>query len=111
MCYADESDGDELVGDDSDDESFYGDYEAKDLLGATTSDDVNNRWALNMGRTRKGTAQRYFWQYNVQAKGPKGARLSANSDSDSDPHVLPEAYDPVFAEDCQACRRRVIAFE
>lgn len=57
---------------DDDDESFYGDYEAGDLIGATTSDDQQNKWSLNMGRSRKNSAQRYFWQYNVQAKGPKG---------------------------------------
>lgn len=87
---------------DSDDESFYGDYEAKDLLGATTSDDQENRWALNMGRTRKGGPQRYFWQYNVQAKGPKGSKSSLNDSVDTlDPHILGEVSDPVFAPDCQ----------
>ena len=59
---------------DDDDESFYGDYEAGDLIGATTSDDQLNKWSLNMGRSRKNSAQRYFWQYNVQAKGPKGKK-------------------------------------
>jgi len=54
-----------------------------------------------MGRSRKGGAQRYFWQYNVQSKGPKGARLSAESTSDVlDPHIIQEAADPVFSEDC-----------
>lgn len=57
---------------DDDDESFYGDYLIGDLIGATTSDDQLNKWSLNMGRSRKNSAQRYFWQYNVQAKGPKG---------------------------------------
>ncbi|RWS29446.1 hypothetical protein B4U80_04753 [Leptotrombidium deliense] len=86
--------------DDSDDESFYGDYDAKDLLGASTSDDANNKWALNMGRSRKGGQQRYFWQYNVQSKGPKGTRISSVEDSNGDPHVLMEASDPVFSPDC-----------
>jgi len=98
---SDDGDGDGDMAD-SDDESFYGDYEAKDLLGATTSDDANNKWALNMGRTRKGGQQRYFWQYNVQSKGPKGTRIPATGDDRAaDPHVLAEASDPVFAPDCQ----------
>ena len=63
---------DEESSDDEDDESFYADYDASDLIGATTSDDQQNKWSLNMGRSRKNSAQRYFWQYNVQSKGPKG---------------------------------------
>ena len=84
----------------SDDESFYGDYDASDLLGASTSDDANNKWSLNMGRSRKGGERRYFWQYNVQSKGPKGTRL-ASVDDNGDPHVLKEISDPVFSPDCQ----------
>lgn len=97
-----DSDEDEEV-EDSDDESFYGDYDAKDLLGASTSDDQNNRWALNMGRSRKGGQQRFFWQYNVQSKGPKGSRIPsvASVSASSDPHVLPEAKDPVFSPECR----------
>lgn len=89
--------------DDDDDESFYGNYEPSDLLNATTSDDVNNKWSLNMGRSRKGSEKRFFWQYNVQSKGPKGPRLgSSNSfDDDGDPHVFNEIADPVFSPDCQ----------
>ncbi|KAH9391392.1 hypothetical protein TYRP_006997, partial [Tyrophagus putrescentiae] len=112
-------DASDLIGDDEeddDDESFYGDYEMSDLIGASTSDDQNNKWSLNMGRSRKGTEKRYFWQYNVQSKGPKGPRYAtgANSasasaggergvsgDEEEDPHVFNEIADPVFAPDCQ----------
>ena len=98
-----ESDEEEEV-EDSDDESFYGDYDAKDLLGATTSDDSSNRWALNMGRARKGGQQRFFWQYNVQSKGPKGTRAVSSAcleTEPTDPHVLAEAKDPVFSPECR----------
>ena len=84
----------------SDDESFYGDYDASDLLGASTSDDANNKWSLNMGRSRKGGERRYFWQYNVQSKGPKGTRI-ASVDKNDDPHIFSEISDPVFSPDCQ----------
>lgn len=84
----------------SDDESFYGDYDASDLLGATTSDDANNKWSLNMGRSRKSGQKRFFWQYNVQSKGPKGTRIASVEDT-GDPHVLNEVSDPVFSPDCQ----------
>lgn len=43
--------------------------------------------------------ERYFWQYNVQAKGPKGQRLVIKSELE-DPHVLNEATDPVFSPNC-----------
>ncbi|XP_053211364.1 CREB3 regulatory factor-like [Panonychus citri] len=95
----DNSDNDQ-ENDDSDDESFYKDYNAKDLLGATTSDDVENKWALDMGRSRKTGQQRYFWQYNVQSKGPKGTRIIPVQEKSNDPHVLAEAKDPVFASEC-----------
>ena len=42
-----------------------------------------------------GSDKRYFWQYNIQAKGPKEKRLCKNIGS-SDPHVLKDFEDPVF---------------
>lgn len=85
---------------DSDDESFYGDYTNSDLIGASISDDAECKWTLNMGRARRNGQKRYFWQYNVQSKGPKGTRICA-SDDPEDPFVLSEASDPVFSNDCQ----------
>lgn len=93
-------DSDEEDDVDSDDESFYGDYTNSDLIGASISDDAENKWTLNMGRTRRNGQKRYFWQYNVQSKGPKGTRFSS-ADDPGDPFVLPEASDPVFSTDCQ----------
>lgn len=43
--------------------------------------------------------KRYFWQYNVQAKGPKGQRLVIKTQLE-DPHVLNEITDPVFSPTC-----------
>lgn len=43
--------------------------------------------------------ERFFWQYNVQAKGPKGQRLVMKCKME-DPHVLHEVTDPVFSPDC-----------
>lgn len=87
---------------DDDDESFLADYDNSDLIGASISDDIQNKWSLNMGRSRKGSDKRYFWQYNVQSKGPKGPRMGSGSfDEDDDPHVFNEISDPVFAPDCQ----------
>jgi hypothetical protein len=40
--------------------------------------------------------ERYFWQYNVQAKGPKGQRLVLKNPEPVDPHVLDQVVDPVF---------------
>lgn len=44
-------------------------------------------------------AKRYFWQYNVQAKGPKGQRLVIKTQVE-DPHVLNAVTDPVFSPNC-----------
>jgi len=41
--------------------------------------------------------ERYFWQYNVQAKGPKGQKLSLDT-TIHDPHKLNEIIDPVFSD-------------
>ncbi|XP_075975103.1 repressed by TOR isoform X1 [Anticarsia gemmatalis] len=43
--------------------------------------------------------ERYFWQYNVQAKGPKGQRLILKNKSE-DPHILNLVTDPVFSPSC-----------
>lgn len=40
-------------------------------------------------------SKQYFWQYNVQAKGPKGTRLKLQI-NDSDPHHPSSFEDPVF---------------
>lgn len=40
-------------------------------------------------------SKQYFWQYNVQAKGPKGTRLKLQI-NDSDPHHPSNFEDPVF---------------
>lgn len=99
-CGVDSGDDDDVDDVDSDDESFYGDYTNNDLIGATISDNMENKWTLNMGRTRRNGQKRYYWQYNVQSKGPKGTRIASTDDSE-DPFVLPEASDPVFSNDCQ----------
>lgn len=49
------------------------------------------------GNKKKG---KYFWQYNVQAKGPKGPRMKVTN-VPADPHVLADVTDPVFSPDCQ----------
>lgn len=86
--------------DTSDDESFYKDYEAKDLIGANLSGNTENRWSLDVKKLGKRNGQsRYFWQYNVQSKGPKQSRIVCVPDSYNDPYVLTEAKDPVFSSD------------
>ncbi|KAK7010727.1 protein CREBRF isoform X1 [Biomphalaria glabrata] len=42
--------------------------------------------------------KQFFWQYNVQSKGPKGTRLKLAVESPADPHVLNDFEDPVFDE-------------
>ncbi|ODN00590.1 Protein CREBRF [Orchesella cincta] len=53
----------------------------------------------NAGSTGGTRRERFFWQYNVQAKGPKGQRLVL-APTQEDPHVLQKPTDPVFSPLC-----------
>lgn len=57
--------------------------------------------------TKASKKERYFWQYNVQAKGPKGQRLVIKTYAE-DPHVLNEVTDPVFSPSCSVRGIKVI---
>lgn len=86
----DDSDHYEDFSSDSDDEDNKDDF--RNLM----SSDSNNNQKSGMGSSKKS---RYFWQYNVQAKGPKGQRLVIKTQAE-DPHYLNEATDPVFSPNC-----------
>lgn len=58
-------------------------------------------------RSSGSKKERYFWQYNVQAKGPKGQRLVIKTHAE-DPHVLNEVIDPVFSPNCSVRGIKVI---
>lgn len=45
--------------------------------------------------SRSSKKERFFWQYNVQAKGPKGQRLVLKTKQE-DPHVLNEVGKPLL---------------
>ncbi|XP_055853508.1 protein CREBRF homolog isoform X4 [Episyrphus balteatus] len=78
----------------SDDDSDH--YEDLSSDGSDNEDDRTS--TPNQLSSSKGK-ERYFWQYNVQAKGPKGKRLVFQSKLE-DPHVLNEVTDPVFSPNC-----------
>lgn len=51
--------------------------------------------SLSPSESLIGTKEKqYFWQYNVQSKGPKGTRVKF--ELEEDPHVLNDFEDPVF---------------
>lgn len=82
---------DEGFSDDSED--HYEDYSSGD-------DDSDIEDGARGGPSSSSSkAKRYFWQYNVQAKGPKGQRLVIKTQTE-DPHVLNEVTDPVFSPNC-----------
>ena len=61
------------------------------------------RLSTSAGSSGGGTGskkERHFWQYNVQAKGPKGQKIVIDTRMD-DPHQLNEIVDPVFSGDVQ----------
>ena len=60
--------------------------------------------STSAGSSRGGAGgkktERNFWQYNVQAKGPKGQKIVIETKIE-DPHVLNDIVDPVFSGDVQ----------
>lgn len=78
-------------------------YEDLSSDGGSDTEDVGNSGAGGTGHKRsslnKQQKERFFWQYNVQAKGPKGQRLVIKSNVE-DPHKLDEVTDPVFSPNC-----------
>ncbi|XP_012134909.1 repressed by TOR isoform X3 [Megachile rotundata] len=95
---------DEGYEDSDDDSDHYDDYSSDNDTGGSDGEDQNSGNRVGSGsvdsnRENKHKKERYFWQYNVQAKGPKGQRLVARTRLE-DPHVLNEATDPVFSPHC-----------
>ncbi|XP_069957994.1 protein CREBRF homolog isoform X1 [Cherax quadricarinatus] len=78
---------------DSDDESENEHYDSESDNDSVVSEDTGSI------SSSLGKKERYFWQYNVQAKGPKGQRVSINQQQ-RDPHSLPTIMDPVFSPLC-----------
>ncbi|XP_056637650.1 protein CREBRF homolog isoform X1 [Diorhabda sublineata] len=82
----------DLSQDEESDEDSDAHYE--DFSSENDSDEDEDRQLKHSNKR-----ERYFWQYNVQAKGPKGQRLVMKSKME-DPHRLHEVTDPVFSPDC-----------
>ncbi|XP_062553989.1 protein CREBRF homolog isoform X2 [Armigeres subalbatus] len=78
----------------SDDSDHYEDFSSGDE--GSDTEDVTQASGSTPGSSK---AKRYFWQYNVQAKGPKGQRLVIKTHTE-DPHFLNEVTDPVFSPNC-----------
>lgn len=86
----------------SDDSDHYEDFSSDD-----DDSDGEQKMSKSLGSAGSGggggrkmsKSERYFWQYNVQAKGPKGQRLVIKTEME-DPHVLNEVTDPVFSPNC-----------
>ncbi|KAL3278553.1 hypothetical protein HHI36_016099 [Cryptolaemus montrouzieri] len=78
---------------DSDDESdcHYEDFSSDN---GDSDDDFDHP-----SKSSPSKKERFFWQYNVQSKGPKGQRLVMKCKME-DPHRLNEVTDPVFSPDC-----------
>merc|ERR1712211_66017 len=53
-----------------------------------------------MGGGGGSKKERHFWMYNVQAKGPKGQKITFETKIE-DPHVLSDIVDPVFSGEVQ----------
>ncbi|XP_038213866.1 protein CREBRF homolog [Zerene cesonia] len=73
--------------------------EDSDRYEDLSSDESNDESPEKKEARHNAKKERYFWQYNVQAKGPKGQRLVLKKKSE-DPHVLNSVTDPVFSPNC-----------
>ncbi|XP_028038018.1 uncharacterized protein LOC114248805 [Bombyx mandarina] len=82
---------------DEDDRDIESD-EDSDRYEDLSSDESNDESETKQAR-HNAKKEKYFWQYNVQAKGPKGQRLVLNKKSE-DPHILNSVTDPVFSPSC-----------
>ncbi|XP_011495994.1 PREDICTED: protein CREBRF homolog isoform X2 [Ceratosolen solmsi marchali] len=92
---------DEGYEDSDDDSDHYDDYSSDNESGGSDNEDhiAGGRVSGESPSKDKQKKEKYFWQYNVQAKGPKGQRLVARARLEN-PHVLNEATDPVFSPQC-----------
>ncbi|CAL7935687.1 unnamed protein product [Xylocopa violacea] len=103
LCHIDHLSHDEGYEDSDDDSDHYDDYSSDN--GGSDGEDQSSGTrvvggSMDSNRDNKHSKkERYFWQYNVQAKGPKGQRLVARTRLE-DPHILNEATDPVFSPHC-----------
>ncbi|CAL4066876.1 unnamed protein product [Meganyctiphanes norvegica] len=77
---------------DSDDESDNEKYDSDSDNDSNISEDPGSL----SGSMKK---ERFFWQYNVQAKGPKGQKVTIQHNQ-KDPYSLPQVMDPVFSPMC-----------
>ncbi|XP_076173938.1 repressed by TOR isoform X1 [Ptiloglossa arizonensis] len=105
-CYrTDHLSHDEGYEDSDDDSDHYDDYSSDNDTGGSDGEDQSTGSRVGSGSVdssrdnKHSKKERYFWQYNVQAKGPKGQRLVARARLE-DPHILNEATDPVFSPHC-----------
>ncbi|CAH4034068.1 protein CREBRF homolog [Pieris brassicae] len=73
--------------------------EDSDRYEDLSSDESNDESTEKREARQAAKKERYFWQYNVQAKGPKGQRLVLKKKSE-DPHILNLVTDPVFSPNC-----------
>lgn len=93
--------------DDDDNSSDYNSDNYDDFSSDNGSDNEDDNTTVRARSNSNSSSQlssskgkeRFFWQYNVQAKGPKGKRLVFQSRLE-DPHVLNEVTDPVFSPNC-----------
>ncbi|GFS26280.1 CREB3 regulatory factor [Elysia marginata] len=84
-------------GDDSDDDMSDIDADITHMRPGEQESLIPTVTTVTGGKKQQKPIQ-YFWQYNVQAKGPKGTRLKLAVESPADPHILNDFEDPVFDE-------------
>lgn len=83
-----------MSNDDSDMES---DHESNLDSDSDYDDNSQDSWSYKQeADSSQRKSRQFFWQYNLQSKGPKGARVNFEQLENDDPHVLKDFEDPVF---------------
>ncbi|XP_015918895.1 CREB3 regulatory factor isoform X2 [Parasteatoda tepidariorum] len=63
------------------------------------SEELSTSWPSKEEKSCQPRKHRYFWQYNLQSRGAKTQNVLPRLES-TDPHILHDAFDPVFSEEC-----------
>lgn len=85
---------------DSEDETYYKSELENDEAQMSDLDIKPDLRIDEDGEEGSSRKERHFWQYNVQAKGPKGQKLALDTKI-VDPHAPIEVIDPVFSDSVQ----------
>eukprot|EP00463_Aulacantha_scolymantha_P006507 TRINITY_DN8176_c0_g1_i1.p1 TRINITY_DN8176_c0_g1~~TRINITY_DN8176_c0_g1_i1.p1 ORF type:complete len:146 (-),score=16.82 TRINITY_DN8176_c0_g1_i1:46-483(-) len=77
--------------------NYHGQKQTRLSTDSDYDDNSQDSWSYkHEADTSQRKSRQYFWQYNLQSKGPKGSRVNFEQLENDDPHVLKDFEDPVL---------------